>query len=191
MRVGVFGGSFDPVHLGHLIAAEAAWRALALDHVRLVPTGQQPFKGTRVAAPAADRVAMLRAAVAGDARFVVDEREVRRPGPSYTVDTLRELKAELPGAELFLLVGSDAASELPHWREAAAIPSLAEVVELTRPGTAPVGAPVTTRTLSVPAVDISATVIRDRVRRGDDIRYLVPHPVDRHIAERHLYATEG
>lgn len=188
MRIGVFGGSFDPVHMGHLIAAQEAATRLGLDQVRLVPAGRQPFKRDAHAAPAADRLAMLRLAVEGDARLAVDDREIRRPGPSYTVDTLRELRAAHPDAELCLLVGADAAEDLPTWHDAATIPSLARVVVLTRPGARAPTHPLIAQTLEVPGIDIAATDVRARCRRGESVRYLVPDAVARYIAERRLYA---
>ncbi len=190
MRLGVFGGSFDPVHHGHLIVAAEAWRRLDLTHVRLIPAGQQPLKAGGHGASAADRLAMLRLAVADDERFVVDAREVSRRGPSYTVDTLRELRTEIPQASLSLLLGSDTACDLPRWHEAAALPALATIVVLTRPGTPVPPLPLVTRTLEVPAVDIAATGIRERCRRHESIRYLVPGPVAQYIAERRLYVDE-
>lgn len=188
VRIGVFGGSFDPVHLGHLIVAAEAHRALGLDQIRLIPAGRHPVKGADRPAPARDRLAMLRLAVADDPRFVVDDRELERAGPSYTIDTLRALRAECPGDSLSLLIGADAARDLADWRDAAAIPALAEVVVLTRPGVAVPRHPPIGRVLEVPAVDISASLVRDRCRRGESIRYLVPDAVDRYIAERRLYA---
>jgi nicotinate-nucleotide adenylyltransferase len=188
VRIGVFGGSFDPVHLGHLIVAAEAHRALGLDRVTLIPAGRHPFKGAERTAPADDRLAMLRLAVADDARFVVDDRELRRAGPSYTVDTLRALRAERPGDALSLLIGADAAHDLAAWREASAIPALAQVVVLTRPGVAAPRHAMVGRVLEVPAVDVSASLVRDRCRRGESVRYLVPEAVARYIAERRLYA---
>lgn len=188
MRVGVFGGSFDPVHHGHLIVAAEALRALGLAAVRFVPAGEQPFKRDRLVAAAAHRLAMLELGVAGVPGFVVDPQECRRPGPSYTVDTLRALRATLPDASLSLLIGSDAAQDFPQWREVAAIRELAHVVVLTRPGAmAPAGVG---QTLPVPAIDISATAIRERSRAGESIRFLVPDAVARYIAEHRLYADE-
>jgi nicotinate-nucleotide adenylyltransferase len=186
----VFGGSFDPVHLGHLIVAAEAHRALGLARVHLVPVGRHPWKGRPEAAPAPDRLAMLRLAVAGDPRFVVDEREVRRDGPSYTVDTVRAFRAECPGDRLCLLVGADAARDFGAWREAEAIGALAEVVVLSRPGEALPAHPLIPRAVTVPAIEISASLVRDRCRRGESIRYLVPDGVERYIAERRLY-SEG
>jgi nicotinate-nucleotide adenylyltransferase len=188
VRIGVFGGSFDPVHVGHLITAQEAAARLVLDQVRLIPAGRHPCKPEGHAARAADRLAMVRLAVAGDPRLVADDREIRRPGPSYTADTLRELRAEYPGAALWLLVGGDAAGDLPGWHDADAIPSLARVVVLTRPGTTVPDHPLIAQTLEVPAIDISATDVRARCGRGESVRYLVPDAVARYIAERRLYA---
>jgi nicotinate-nucleotide adenylyltransferase len=187
VRIGVFGGSFDPVHLGHVIVARAAAARLRLDQVRLVPAGRQPLKEEGHAASAADRLAMLQLAVAGDPHLVVDDRELRRPGPSYTIDTLRDLRIAHPDAELCLLVGADAAGDLPTWHEAAAIPALARVVVLTRPGASGPDHALISETLAVPAIDISATEIRARCRRGESLRGLVPEAVARYIAERRLY----
>jgi nicotinate-nucleotide adenylyltransferase len=190
VRRGIFGGSFDPVHLGHLIAAAEAHRALGLDLVHLIPTGRHPWKGHERSAPAADRLAMLRLAVEGDLRFRVDDGEVRRGGESFTVETLRDLRAEAPGDPLCLLIGADAARDFAQWREPDAIAALAEIVVLSRPGERPPAHPLIARVLTVPAVEISASLVRDRCRRGESIRYLVPEAVARYIAERRLYAEE-
>lgn len=188
MHIGVFGGSFDPVHHGHLIVAAEALRALALDELRFVPAREQPFKGGQGAAAPEHRLAMLERAVAGEPGFVVDPQECRRPGPSYTVDTLRALRSAQPGTSLSLLIGSDAARDFPQWREADAVRALARVVVLSRPGAEPpagIG-----RVLTVPAIDISASAIRQRIRAGQSIRYLVPDAVAAYIAEHRLYADE-
>lgn len=167
-----------------------AVRALDLMHVRLIPVGHHPLKQEWQPAAAEHRLAMLHLAVAGDPRFIVDDRECRRPGPSYTVDTLRELRAETPDATLVLLVGSDAARDLSQWHEAESLSALATVVELTRPGVAPTRHEAVARTLEGPALDISATALRARVRRGESIRYFVPQAVADYIAEHHLYGNE-
>jgi nicotinate-nucleotide adenylyltransferase len=190
VRIGVFGGSFDPVHHGHLIVADEARRALGLTEVRFVPAREQPFKEGRHRAGADDRLAMLRLAIEGVPGFVADPRECRRAGPSYTVDTLRELRSEFPEAALSLLVGADSARDFPKWREAAAIRELATLVVLTRPGAAAPTNDLGGKMLRVPAVDISATLVRDRVRAGESIRFLVPEAVARYIADRRLYADE-
>jgi nicotinate-nucleotide adenylyltransferase len=188
MRRGVFGGSFDPVHLGHLTVAGAAAERLALDCVHFVPARVQPFKAGRHEASAADRVAMLRLAL-GDPRFLLDTRELEREGVSYTVDSLRELRAEYPRDELCLLVGADAARDLPTWREAETIPTLARVVVLTRPGVTPPADAMAAEVLEVPRVEVSATEIRHRVRRGESIRELVPADVADYIERQGLYRT--
>ncbi|MFQ6098046.1 MAG: nicotinate (nicotinamide) nucleotide adenylyltransferase, partial [Armatimonadota bacterium] len=155
MRRGILGGSFDPVHLGHLRAAGAAADRLRLAVVHFVPAGRQPFKRGRHHAGAADRAAMLERAVAADRRFVLDRREVERGGPSYTVDTLREIAAQYPDDPLFLLVGADAARDLSEWHQAREIAGLATVVAMTRPGFEPVPDELVTETIEVPPVDIS------------------------------------
>ena len=188
MHVGIFGGSFDPVHHGHLIVAAEALRVLALDELRFVPARQQPFKEGHGAAAPEHRLAMLERAVAGVPGFVVDAQECRRPGPSYTVDTLRAVRSALPAASLCLLVGSDAARDLSQWRDADAVRELARVVVLTRPGSAP--PPGIGQVLTVPAIDISASAIRQRIRAGQSIRYLVPDAVAAYIREHRLYADE-
>lgn len=187
MRRGVFGGSFDPVHQGHLTVAAAAADRLPLDRVHFVPAGQQPFKQGRHRASAADRVAMLELATAHDERFVVDRREVDRDGPSYTVDTLRALQAEFPRDPLVFLLGADAARDLFGWHEAEEIPRLATVVVLTRPGADSPDLSLAHRVLDVPAVEVSATQVRERVARGESITRLVPPAVAQYIENHGLY----
>ncbi len=185
MRIGILGGSFDPIHRGHLTVAAAAADQLPLDTVLFVPARTQPFKRERHHADAHDRATMVRLAIAVDPRFRLDGRELARPGPSYTVETLRALRAEYPDDELFLLIGADAARDFPQWHEVATISDLAQVVVLTRPGfdARLAGA----RTLPVPAVDISATMVREQARRGQSLRRLVPPAVEEYIQRRQLY----
>ena len=190
VNVGVFGGSFDPVHLGHLIVAEAAADALVLDEVRFVPAHAQPLKQGRHGASGEARLAMLELAIARNPRFVVDARELERPAPSYTVDTLQALRNERPEDRLFFLVGADAARDFSAWRAPETIARLATVVVLTRPGAAVPSSALIHRRLEVPAIDVSATDVRERCRAGRSIRYLVPDPVRQYIADRGLY-TEG
>jgi nicotinate-nucleotide adenylyltransferase len=184
-RIGLFGGSFDPVHHGHLLAARALREVLALDAVWLVPAGTQPFKAGRHAAPAADRVAMVELAVTGEPGFAVDSVEVEREGPSYTVDTVRALQARHRSVEFLVLVGSDAAAELPLWKESTALRELAEIVVYRRAGAS--APPAGLRVVTVPQVELSATAIRARVAAGQSIRYLVPDRVAEYIAARRLY----
>lgn len=181
MRIGVLGGSFDPIHHGHLIAAEALMESLELDEVRLVVAREQPLKTGRHAAPADDRASMVEVALRGAPRLVADRSELSRGGPSYTVDTLRAFRSRWPDAELVLLVGSDAAEELPRWREIEAVRSLARVVVFTRGGTATEGSVV------VPRLDISSSDIRERVRTGRSIRFWVPDSVAAYVARSRLY----
>ena len=184
-RVGLLGGSFDPVHHGHLVVARALREALGLDAVRLVPAGEQPFKAGRHAASPRDRAAMVALGVAGEPGLACETAEVDRPGPSYTVDTLRDLAERAPATEWYLCVGADAAVDLPTWHEAARIPELATIVVFRRPGAVPPPGPYVRS--EVPQLDISATDIRARVAAGRSIRYLVPDPVADYIATHRLY----
>jgi nicotinate-nucleotide adenylyltransferase len=185
--VGLFGGSFDPIHHGHLIVGLAAMEALGLASLRFVPARAQPFKGTGHGASPEQRATMVALAIEGESRLALERVELERPGPSYTVDTLRALRAREPGTEFVLLIGSDAAAELGAWREAAEIPRLARVAAFARVGSPPPRDPLIWRTVAVPAIDISATGVRERVRAGKPIRYWVPDAVARYIAAERLY----
>jgi nicotinate-nucleotide adenylyltransferase len=187
VKIGLFGGSFDPVHHGHLIVGQAAAEALGLDELRFVPAREQPFKLGQHAAPAADRAAMLELAVQGAPRLSVERLELERPGPSYTVDTLRALVARHPGAALTLLLGADAARELEDWHEAGALPGLARIVVFARGSTAVPDSRLIAGVVEVPRIEISATEIRGRVRAGLPIRYWVPDAVARYVAQHRLY----
>ena len=182
----LFGGSFDPVHLGHLVVADAAAEALAA-RVRLMPAREQPFKRAAHGADPRQRAEMLELAVAGNPRLAVERIELDLPVPSYTIRTLQALAEREPGNRFTLLLGGDAAAEFPAWREAAAIPALADIVLLARPGCpVPAHVPVQ-RVIEVPAVEISATLIRRRVAEDRSIRYLVPDAVREYIAIHGLY----
>lgn len=182
----LFGGSFDPVHLGHLAVAEAAADLLGAA-IRFVPAREQPLKREAHVAAASHRAAMLAAAVAGNPRFSVESVELELPPPSYTVATLRALARREPGNRFLLLLGADAAQELPRWHEVEALPGLADVVVFARPGATVPRTKLISRTITVPAIDISATDIRARVAAGQSIRYLVPDPVREYIAAHGLY----
>ena len=181
-RLGVFGGTFDPVHVGHLAIANAALDDLGLDRVVFVPAQRSPLKEDGPVASAADRVAMLEASIVGEPRFSVSRIEVDRDGPSFTVETLAALRAE---GELFLILGSDAYSELARWREPDRIRSLATIAIAARPG-AP-NAPAGVRMLDAPLLDISARELRARAARGKSLRYLVTEAALRYIEEHRLY----
>ena len=189
MRLGVMGGTFDPIHLGHLVCASEVAYALDLDEVVFVPAGLPWQKADRAISPADDRYEMTRLATEDDPRFTVSRTELDREGPTYTVDTLRELGAD--GTELFFITGADALAQVLTWREPETLFGLATFVGATRPGYAvdtaafPDGA---VTLVDTPALAISATDCRSRVARGAPIRYLVPQPVADYIAARGLYA---
>ena len=192
MRVGILGGTFDPPHVGHLLTASDALEALSLDQVVFIPNALQPLKDAGPMAPGEDRLAMVRLLCAGDPRFAVDATEVTRGGLSFTVETLREYRARMPAAALFLLIGADVLETLPSWREPEAIAALAEVVVLTRSfdGTGPAPASLGgVRRVATRRVDVSSTDIRARVRAGRRLTGFVPDAVAAYIAERGLYRT--
>ena len=185
----LFGGSFDPVHVAHLIVAEAAAEALGCS-VRFLPAREQPLKrGARPAHQASpeQRADMLDLAVRGNPRFSVERVELGLPTPSYTVRTLRALADREPGNRFTLLLGADAARDLPEWWEVEALPELADIVVFARPGASVVRHPLIKRVIPVPVIDLSATQVRERVKQGRSIRYLVPDPVREYIGTHELY----
>ena len=184
--VGLFGGSFDPIHHGHLILARVALESLGLDEVRFLPAREQPFKEGLHAAAAEDRARMLELATEGAEGFRVERMELSRQGPSFTVDTLRTLVRGSPGIEPVLLLGADAMHDFPKWREVDEVRRLARVAVFDRPGAPPVTEAVWRR-VPAPLIDISSTAIRQRVRHGQSIRYWVPDAVAQHIAAHGLY----
>ncbi|HVO35577.1 MAG TPA: nicotinate-nucleotide adenylyltransferase [Gemmatimonadales bacterium] len=187
MATGLLGGSFDPVHHGHLIAAGRALETLGLSRVLLVPCARQPLKRLLPVAAPEHRRTMLELAVAGDARFAVETMELERPAPSYTVDTLRALHQRCPGERFVLLLGADAAADLPRWRSAEEVARLAEVAILTRPGAPEVRTPLVRHVVATPAIEISASDIRARCLARKSIRYLVPDAVADYIEKERLY----
>lgn len=198
MNIGVFGGTFDPIHFGHLAAAEAMRATLSLAKIVFVPTGQPWLKADLPISPQQHRLEMVRLAIAGESYFEVSTVEVDRPGPSYTVDTIDMLQREFGGeAKLFFLVGSDALSDFPRWKEPARLIRICRLVAFSRPGVAlpslnqlESAIPGISKNVSfaeVPQVDISATEIRRLVALGDSIGHLVPQAVERHIVEHGLY----
>lgn len=185
MKTGVLGGTFDPIHLGHLAAARAALDCAALDRVLFVPTGVPPHRPPAVAG-ADERLEMTRLAIAGDPRFAVSDVELHRHGASYTVDTLRELRALDPEDELYLILGWDAAKLLDTWHEPDEVRRLARIVIVTRPGSGRVAA-TTEIVCERPTPDISASRLRRALERGEGVARYVPEPVAEYIAAHGLY----
>ncbi len=183
-RVGVFGGTFDPVHVGHLAIALAALESVPLDRILFVPVRRSPLKDRDPLASVVDRVTMLEAAIASEPRFVLSRAELDRAGVSYTVDTLEALRG--PG-ELFLILGGDALADLARWRAPDRIRELATILVAARPG-APDPDPMhRARAFDAPQLDISSRELRARAARGMSLRYLVPDAVWEHIKKRGLY----
>ena len=187
MIVGLLGGSFDPIHHGHLLVAQAAVEELGLDELRFVPARQQPFKVGHHGASAEDRLRMVEMAIAGAHRFALERSEIDRSGPSFTVDTLRTLRDREPDHSFVLLIGADAAAELPTWHQAEEISRLARIVMFARPAWLDSRMIGDFEAIRVPQVEISASEIRRRVRAGRSIRYWVPDAVRDHITTRRLY----
>lgn len=191
MRLGVLGGTFDPIHVGHLVAAVNVRHALALDRVLLV-VANVPWQkvGGREVTPAADRLAVVEAAVGDVPGVEASDLEIRRGGTSYTADTLRELRAGHPGAELFLVVGSDVAASLDTWERIDVVRQLATLVVVNRPGTQLPALDSSWRveTVEIPNLEISSTDLRARAADGRPLDYLIPASAVRCIRERGLYA---
>lgn len=201
MRLGLLGGTFDPVHYGHLLMAETCRQQLGLAEVRLIPAGNPPHKSDQKITDGHTRADMVQLAVSGYPEFIVDRREIRRKGPSFTVDTLGELKSEFEEAELFFIVGADSLRDLPTWREPEKIASLATIVVVNRPGW-----PVPTqeqivewvgsnmapkvKSVAMPGTDLSASELRQRVRNGAGLRFMTPRAVEAFIEQHDVYPKE-
>jgi len=190
-RLGVMGGSFDPVHLGHMIAAQDAREALGLDRVIFMPAAHAPLKDAAPRVSDAVRLELLRAAVAGDPALEVSALELERGGVSYTIDTARALRHAHPVDSLFWIIGTDQAARLAQWREIGALGALVQFIVLTRPGhaapaqAAPAG--VTLHPVTAHAVEISSSEIRARLAAGRPVRWFLPAPVADRIEAGHLY----
>jgi nicotinate-nucleotide adenylyltransferase len=188
-RLGVFGGTFDPIHVGHLVTAVNVRHALGLDEVLFVVANDPWQKSGTVATGATDRLAMVAAAVGDVPGLTASDIEIRRGEVSYTADTLRELRAAAPGAELFLILGSDAAAGLPTWERVEEVRALATLVVVTRPGAEALEPPPgwSCHRLEVPRLEVSSTDLRARFADGRPLDWLVTEPVQRCIRERGLY----
>jgi len=189
-RVGVMGGTFDPIHHGHLVAASEVAQSFGLDEVVFVPTGQPWQKGP--VSPAEHRYLMTVIATASNPRFTVSRVDIDRPGPTYTIDTLRDLKAQRPDDELYFISGADAIAQILTWHDVDQLWELAHFVAVSRPGheLSITGLPQgDVSLLEVPALAISSTDCRSRVSRGFPVWYLVPDGVVQYISKHHLYRS--
>ncbi len=202
MRIGILGGSFDPVHLGHLLIAESALEALQLDQIRWIPAATSPLKREGPVAPDADRLEMLRLAIAAADGHVIDDCELTRGEISFTVDTLEDLHRRLPGVELFLIIGSDSLASWPQWRLPERITELATIAVVQRGGDPPIDfSPLDglatseqidaarEHVIPMPAIEISSTELRNRVATGRRIRFRTPRAVEALIEAKQLYRT--
>ncbi|HLP00710.1 MAG TPA: nicotinate-nucleotide adenylyltransferase [Opitutaceae bacterium] len=193
MKLGVLGGSFDPIHIGHLIIAQDACEQLGLDRVEFMPAAVSPLKGRELTATAAQRLAMVQLAIAGDRRFGVSDVELRRGGTSFTIDTVREILREQPGTEIHWIIGSDQMQRLAEWKDIGELVRLVEFAHLTRPGVecaAPPPIPgLRLREITGHEVAISSSELRERVSRGLPLRHFVPLKVADFIESQSLYRT--
>jgi nicotinate-nucleotide adenylyltransferase len=200
MRVGVFGGTFDPVHTGHLILAEQAREQGRLDEVWFVPAPRPPHKDEPALTRFEQRLEMLALALAGNPAFRIDELEKERAGPSYTADTLAELRRRHPGDDFFLLVGSDTLADLPQWHEPLRVLALAGLLVMARPGNAVMSAdelrarlgaaadlPLRLEVVHTPQIDIASRDLRRRAAEGHSLRYFLPRAVECYIHDKRLY----
>jgi len=198
MKIGVVGGTFDPVHNGHLAIAREVRARLSLTRILFVPAGQPWLKASRVISAAGHRLEMVRLAIAGCSYCELSTVEIDHPGPSYAVDTIEELGRRLgPGDELFFILGGDSLAELPRWHEPGRLVRLCRLVVIPRPGYPPPdldlleeavpGLSQRVTLLDGPEIDVNASLVRGRVARGASIGHLVPGPVERYIREHRLY----
>jgi nicotinate-nucleotide adenylyltransferase len=193
-RLGVMGGTFDPIHHGHLVAASEVQSVFDLDEVVFVPTGQPWQKDDREVSPAELRYLMTVVATASNPRFTVSRVDVDRPGPTYTIDTLRDLREQYPDADLFFITGADALAQILSWKAVDELFHLAQFVGVNRPGHELSGDGLPAERVSlmeVPAMAISSTACRERVRAGEPVWYLVPDGVVQFIAKYRLYRPGG
>jgi nicotinate-nucleotide adenylyltransferase len=189
LKIGIFGGSFDPVHLGHLLVAQAAMEELGPDRLFFIPAAQSPFKPESQPAPAAARLQWLRLALAGKMNWEVDDQEIRRGGISYTIETLRDYAKRFPKAQLFYLIGADNAAKLNEWRDAGELAKLTEFVAIPRPGGAAANfpPPFRGRMLKGFPLGVSSSEIRARVKAGLPVDHLVTPAVTEAIHNSGLY----
>ena len=201
MNIGVLGGTFDPIHIGHLVLAEEVRSSLDLTEVLFLPAGQPWLKAGIAISPAQHRVEMVKRALNSKPYFKLDTMEIERAGPTYTVDTIAELRAHLKADDgLFFVLGWDNLAELPHWRDPSRLIGMCRMVAVPRPGyhvpdlkaleASIPGLSQRVTLMDKPEIDISSSEIRDKVARGLSVRRLVPGPVERYIRENRLYLEE-
>ncbi|MBA4493076.1 nicotinate-nucleotide adenylyltransferase [Paenactinomyces guangxiensis] len=194
MKVGIFGGTFDPIHMGHLLLAQQALEEVPLDHVWFIPASEPPHKQDKQITPSDHRVRMVELAIENNPAFCLSRIELDRQGPSYTVDTVQELAETYPNHQFFLLVGADMVKDLPHWYKIKKILQFVQVIALGRPGVdleplaADIAASVTWISGGI-ETNLSSTLIRHRVAQGKTVRYLVPDSVCQYMKEHGLYGT--
>jgi nicotinate-nucleotide adenylyltransferase len=189
-RIGILGGTFNPIHLGHLLIAQDALEAARLDRVLFIPAATPPHKPLDGETSSTDRQRMVKLAIAGDKRFVLDDREIRRGGKSYSVDTVTALHRRYPRADFFFIIGADSLSELHLWKDARQLVKLCRFIAVTRPGYHPKPARLPGlrfQLLDTHPCAIASREIRERVRQGQSIRYLVPDAVVRYIERQLLF----
>lgn len=188
-RIGLYGGSFDPIHTGHVLVGQAALEELQLDRLFFIPAARSPFKPEQLPAPSEARLAMIRLALAGQMNCELDDFEVQRGGASFTIDTVRYFKRRFPAARFFYLIGADNVPGLPKWREAEALAESAEFIVIPRPGDAPtpLPAPFRGQYLKGFPFGVSASQIRARVKAGQRVEPLVPSAVAEFIRNNQLY----
>jgi len=195
MRIGIMGGTFDPIHIGHLIAAECAREQAGLDEVWFMPTYVPPHKTDAPLASAEERLTMVRLAVDGNPSYRANDFELRKGGVSYTVDTMRQLKEEHPEYAFFFIVGGDMIDYLPKWHRIDELSQMIGFIGLARPGSVadvsrlPAGIAGAVRMAEMPLIEVSSTWIRGRIAAGRSIRYAVPEAVHAYIKEKRLYET--
>ena len=203
MRLGIFGGTFDPVHFGHLALAEECLAAANLDELWLVPAASPPHKGGKKLSRFDQRKEMLELAIAGNEKFKVEPMEADRPGPSFTIDTLEEIQKRKPNDELFLIIGGDSALEFSTWKDPAKIASLATIIVRIRPGVImpteqefisqlgkELGVPPKVIFVSGPPyLDVSSSLLKERVSNNKSVRYLLPRAVEVYIQQKKLYLS--
>ena len=187
MKIGILGGTFNPIHIGHLILAEEVREKIGLDKIIFVPTHLPPHKDNSDVAPAADRYKMIKSAIAKNKYFSVSDIEIKRSGRSYTIETIKELKNKYPRDELYFITGSDLLKYLKEWKDLAEILEMVKFIVATRPGYPLEQIPAYISTVAIRAVDVSAFEIRSCIKENKSFRYLLPDAVCNYINKRKLY----